>query len=139
MGRILAIDYGGRRCGLAVTDPLRLSVNPRPVVSPEAVLAVVEEVAAEGDLDRVVLTRSSRADGTPNPIQARIDRFAARLAERLPGLPIDYQDEYGSSKEARSLLRTAGVGKRRRAAKGALDSVSAAVILERYLRDQGIW
>ena len=116
---------------MAVTDPLRLSVNPRPVVSPEALLGVVAEAAAEGNLDRVVLTRSTQADGSPNAIQARIDRFAARLAERLPGLSIDYQDEHGSSREARAILRTAGVGKRRRAAKGALDSVSAAIILDR--------
>lgn len=122
-----------------MTDPLRLSVNPRPVVGPDDLLAAVEEVAAEGDLDLVVLTRSTRADGAPNPVQGAIDRFAGRLTERLPGVGVDYQDEYGSSREARALLRTSGVGKKRRAAKGALDSVSAAIILERYLRDAGIW
>ena len=139
MGRILAVDYGRRRCGVAVTDPLRLSVNPRPLVAPGELLDAVAAVHAEGDLDLVVLTRTVQADGTPNDVQADITGFAERLAERLPGLPVAYQDEHGSSREARALLRTAGVGKKRRARKGALDSVSAAIILERYLRDAGIW
>ena len=54
-------------------------------------------------------------------------------------MSVAYQDEHGSSREARDLLRTSGVGKRRSAQKGALDSVAAAIILERYLRGAGIW
>ena len=139
MGRILAIDYGRRRCGVAVTDPLRLSVNPRPIVSPDDLLGVVEAAYAEGDLDLVVLTRTLHADGTPNEVQGDVARFAERLNRALPDLSVAYQDEHGSSREARDLLRTSGVGKRRRAQKGALDSVAAAIILERYLRGAGIW
>lgn len=139
MGRILAVDYGRRRCGVAATDPLRLSVNPRPVCAPDELLGVIAAAHREGDLDLVVLTRSRHADGTANDVQADIDRFAARLQEALPDLAVAYEDEHGSSREARALLRASGVGKKRRAAKGALDSVSAAIVLERYLRREGIW
>ena len=139
MGRILAVDYGRRRCGVAATDPLRLSVNPRPVVPPAELMGVIEAAHAEGDLDLVVLTRSLHADGTPNDVQADVTSFADRLKRRLPDLAVAFQDEHGSSREARDLLRTSGVGKARRARKGALDSVAAAIILERYLRDAGIW
>ena len=139
MGRILAIDYGKRRCGLAVTDPLRLSVNPLPFVPPAELLSAVSEFVADGELDMVLLTRSAHRDGTPNDVQAAIAGFAERLQKKHPTLPVEYQDEFGSSREAMHHLRAAGVGRKARARKGALDSVSAGIILERYLRDSGIW
>ena len=139
MGRILAIDYGRRRCGIAVTDPLRLSINPRDPVEPAQLLSQVLELARDGDLDAVVLTRSAHRDGTPNPIQRDIDRFAARLNDALPELELAFEDEFGTSREASDHLRATGVPKGRRSRKGALDSVSAGLILERYLRDRGIW
>ncbi len=135
----MAIDYGRKRCGVAVTDELRLSVNPRPWVAPEALLAYVTAFAKTEALDLVVLTESTRFDGSPNPIQAHINRFAGRLREALPGLTIAFQDEAGSSREATSHLIDSGVGRKRRADKGALDSVSAGIILERYLRAASIW
>ena len=139
MGRILAIDYGAKRCGLAVTDELRLSVNPRPWVPPGELLDFVLAFAKTEDLDIVVLTESKRLDGSDNPIQERIDRFAERLLKRLPELEIAFQDEAGSSRDATRHLIATGVGRKRRSEKGALDSVSAGIILERYLRDAGIW
>ena len=139
MGRILAIDYGRKNCGIAVTDPLRLSVNPRPVVAEADLLPAVETLLAEGDVDTVVLTHSRRIDGTANPIERRIARFAERLRAAAPGVEIDYEDEAGTSVEARRHLIATGVGRKRRSAKGALDSVSAGIILERYLRRTGIW
>ena len=139
MGRLLAIDYGAKRCGIAVTDELRLSVNPRPWVAPAELLDFVLAFAKTENLDTVVLTESRRLDGSANEIQERIDGFAERLKKALPGIEIAFQDEAGSSKEAtRHLIRT-GVGRKRRSEKGALDSVSAGIVLERYLRAAGIW
>lgn len=139
MGRILAIDYGAKRCGLAVTDELRLSVNPQPWVAPEDLLDFLKAYAKTELLDIVVLTESRRLDGSANAIQKRIDGFAERLREALPLVEVAYQNEAGSSKEATQHLIRAGVGRKRRSAKGALDSVSAGIILERYLRAAGIW
>ena len=135
----MAIDYGAKRCGIAVTDELRLSVNPRPWVAPAELLEFVTAFAKTEDLDLVVLTESRRLDGSPNAIQERIEGFAARLKTALPELAVAYQDEPGSSKEATRHLIATGVGRKRRGEKGALDSVSAGIILERYLRDAGIW
>ena len=139
MGRVLAIDYGHKRCGIAVTDELRLSVNPRPWVAPAELLAYVEAFAKTENLDTVVLTESRRLDGSANAIQERIDGFAERLKKALPALEIAFQDEAGSSREATQHLIRTGVGRKRRSEKGALDSVSAGIILERYLRAAGIW
>ncbi len=139
MGRILAVDYGAKRCGLAATDPLRLSVNVVGTYSPEELLAFVVAYAGSEEVDALVLTRSEHHDGTPNPIQAAIIRFAERLHAAVPTLELAYQEEHGSSGEARALLRAQGVGKKRRQQKGRIDGVAAAVILERYLRDAGVW
>ncbi len=139
MGRILAIDYGLKRCGIAVTDELRLSINPRPWVAPAELLGFVQAFAKTEDLECVVLTESTRFDGSPNPIQAHISRFAERLRVALPSVEVAFQDEAGTSREATAHLIQSGVRKKRRAEKGALDSVSAGIVLERYLRDARIW
>ena len=139
MSRILAIDYGRKRCGIALTDPLRLSINPRPFLPPEQLMTFVKTLHSEDDLALVVLTRSTRGDGSDNPIQADISSFAERLHKALPELTIDYEDEAGSSQDAMRHLIAGGVGRKARASKGALDSVSAGIVLERYLRRVGIW
>ena len=139
MGRILAIDYGRVRCGVAWTDPLRLSINPQPFVAPADLLTFVKTCSVADELEVVVLTTSTRADGTANPIQTDIARFAERLQRELPALTIAYEDEGGSSKEAMQHLIAGGVRRKARSQKGALDSVSAGIILERYLRRSGHW
>ncbi len=139
MGRILAIDYGRKRCGLARTDELRLSVNPLPAVAIADLFEVVERMLKEDAVEVVVLTRSTHRDGTENEVQADISRFAERLQKEMPQLQIAYQDEFASSREARQHLIATGVGKKARSQRGALDSVAAGIILERYLRTSGIW
>ena len=139
MGRVMAIDYGKRRCGVAVTDPLQLSINPRPYVAPEELITFVKTSHSTDDLEILVLTESRRLDGSDNPIQADIRRFAERLSKELPDLKIEYEDEAGSSRDAMQHLIASGVGRKARAQKGALDSVSAGIILERYLRRANIW
>jgi putative Holliday junction resolvase len=139
MGRIVAIDYGKQRCGVAWTDPLQLSVNPQPWIAPSELLDFVVDFIAAENVDLVILTKSQHKDGTANTIQKDIDRFAERLKKKNPSINLDYADEYKSSKEAAQYLVNTGVGKKKRSKKGALDSIAAGIILERYLRDTGRW
>ncbi len=139
MGRIVAIDYGKRRCGIAWTDPLQLSVNPQPWIAPEKLLDYIVDFVSSDDVSLVLLTKSQHIDGTANTIQKDITCFAERLIKKIPSLQIDFTDEYKSSKEAAQYLRNTGVGKKKRSEKGALDSIAAGIILERYLRDSGRW
>jgi len=139
MGRIVAIDYGKQRCGVAWTDPLQLSVNPQPWIRPDELLDFLVAFVASEEVELVLLTKSQHIDGTANPIQQDINRFAERLKKKNPAIKLDYADEYKSSKEAVQHLRNTGVGKKKRSKKGALDSVAAGIILERYLRDSGRW
>jgi len=139
MGRVVAVDYGKQRCGIAWTDTLQLSINPQPWVSPDKLEDYLAKLVKEDDIQLVLLTKSSHVDGTANTIQKHIDSFAERLKKRIPTLEIDYTEEYKSSKEAAQYLRNTGVGKKKRSQKGALDSIAAGIILERYLRDSGRW
>jgi len=135
----VAVDYGKQRCGIAWTDTLQLSINPQPWVSPTDLEDFIVTLVNRDEVQLVVLTKSKHIDGTENTIQKDIDRFAVRLNKRLPDLEIAYAEEYKSSKEAAQYLRDTGVGKKKRSQKGALDSIAAGIILERYLRDSGRW
>ena len=139
MGRILAIDYGRKRTGVAVTDELRLSINPLPVLPTEQTLDFLVQYLANEAVDVVVFGRSLRADATANPVQKAAEALARQLAAQRPDVPQAWHDEYASSREARQHLIRQGIGRQARSRRGALDSVSAGIILERYLRDEGIW
>ncbi|MFK8058026.1 MAG: Holliday junction resolvase RuvX [Saprospiraceae bacterium] len=139
MGRVVAVDYGKKRCGIAWTDVLQLSVNPQPWITPDKLEDYLADLISNDDVQLVLLTKSKHVDGTDNTIQKDIDRFAERLKKRVPSLQIDFAEEYKSSKEAAQYLRDTGVGKKKRSEKGALDSIAAGIILERYLRDTGRW
>ena len=138
-GRIMAIDYGARRCGIAVTDSLRLSVNPLPFVPTAELMSFLERYFRNETVGIVVLGESRHADGQANDIQKAIEGFAERLARQFGGLEVVFQDESGSSREAMQHMLHTGVGRKKRSDKGTLDSVSAGIILERYLRASGIW
>jgi len=139
MGRVVAVDYGKKRCGIAWTDTMMLSINPQPWVEPSVLEDFIASQVESNDIEIVVLTKSKHIDGADNTIQKDIDRFAEKLRKRLPSVQIDYTEEYKSSKEAAVYLRNSGVGKKKRSKKGALDSIAAGIILERYLRDSGRW
>lgn len=139
MARVVAIDYGMQRCGIAWTDTLQLSINPQPWVAPDKLEDYLVDLVQQDEVELVLLTKSKHIDGTANAIQEHIDRFAERLKKRLPDLRIDFAEEYKSSKEASQYLINTGVGKKKRSEKGALDSIAAGIILERYLCDTGRW
>ncbi len=134
MARILAIDYGQARVGLAVTDPEARVVFPLRTVAWEtrdalfrALLAVIQEK----DVARIVVGYPVRAGGDEGLTGRQVRNFVARL-QRRTDLPIVYVDEAHSTEEAAERLRQAGCPGRELAAR--VDAEAAAVILERYLR-----
>jgi putative Holliday junction resolvase len=133
VGRILAVDLGTRRVGLAITDPLRMIASPLTNLTFKGEAPLVRELlrlAAEKDVQRVIIGLPIREDGT----EAQGCRQARSLARRLQagGLPAVLWDERYSSREAEAVLREMGLGRRR--ALGRVDPVAAAIILEDYLR-----
>jgi putative Holliday junction resolvase len=136
--RIVGLDVGRRRIGVAISDPTRTLARPVGVLAVTdtgaGVIAAVQEVtrlAAEDDgVQGVVVGLPRRLDGTPNGMTAVIEQFVARLRAGLP-MPVAVQDERLSSREAESRLAVRDKDWRSRKAK--LDAAAAAVILQDYL------
>ncbi len=131
--RILAIDYGRRRHGLAVSDALGMASHPLPALqrrSTEADLAALRALAAERDVRLLVVGLPLNMDGSEGPMAAEARAFGAWLGTSL-GLPVHYEDERLSTDEAEHFLRDAGLRPSDR--KRLRDSVAAAVILRGVL------
>lgn len=129
----MAIDYGRKRCGVAVTDPLRIAVHPLETVLRKDLLAFLEKYMSEEEVDELVLGKAFHADGRPMEISEEIDRFAAELRKKFPGLAVNFQDENFSSQRASKLLVEAGLPRQKRREKGRVDRISAVLILQDYL------
>jgi putative holliday junction resolvase len=132
VGRILGIDLGTRRVGLALSDPRRTFGSPLSTIPFTSEKALVEELVrlcAERDVELIVIGMPYEADGSEGDGCARARRVSERLKER--GLATAFQDETWTSREAESALAEAG--KTRRTAKEAVDKIAASLILRDYL------
>lgn len=132
MGRILGVDLGARRVGLALSDPLRTFGSPLatiPFVSEKSLEEKVAQLCAEHGVDLVVIGMPYQADGSEGAGCARARRMAQRLEAR--GLATALQDETLTSRDAEDALRE--TGKTRRTAKEAVDRIAASLILRDYL------
>ncbi|MCH1455679.1 MAG: Holliday junction resolvase RuvX [Schleiferiaceae bacterium] len=129
MAKVLALDIGGRRTGMAETDPLGMMAFPLKTVDTGSLMEVLEEyVAAEGIQTMVIGKPAIATDSTEI-----IDLWAAKIHKRWPPMEIVFVDEDFTSKEASQMLIMGGMKKSKRKEKGTLDKVAASLILERYL------
>ena len=129
MAKVLALDIGGRRTGMAETDPLGMMAFPLKTVETGSLMEVLEEyVVAEGTQTIVIGKPAIATDSTEI-----IDLWGAKIHNRWPLMEIVFVDEDFTSKEASQMLIMGGMKKSKRKEKGALDKVAASLILERYL------
>jgi putative Holliday junction resolvase len=131
--RVLAVDHGEKRIGLAISDPTGTIANPLTVVkhvSRAVDAAQVATIAAEGGAGLIVVGQSFDEDGQPNLAGRRAARFAEALKDQTD-IPIQMWDESFSTQEARAARIHMGVSRKRRA--GHLDQIAATVILQSYL------
>jgi putative Holliday junction resolvase len=135
-GRVLGIDAGERRVGVALSDELRLLASPLTVLDRAhglaPVLDALAEVARSQDVAQVVVGLPLNADGSEGR-QARRAQDFARTAERVIGLPVELWDERLSTREAEAIARAQGRNMRKLRESGQLDAIAAAVILQDYL------
>ena len=130
VGRILGIDFGTRRVGLAVTDPLHLTVRGLTTVPLEDCIEYIDQYQREEPVERVVIGKP----GKPGTAFARaLKRFVRLLRERTPDIEIVFEDEDFTSGEALQMMRKAGIRKKDRQQKKNVDQVSAILILQRHL------
>lgn len=134
MGRLLAIDYGQKRCGVAATDPLQIVPGGLGTIPTHQLLAFVLDYVQREGVERIILGYPRQTTGEESSSMKYIRPFVARLQKALPEMPIEYQDERYTSTLAQRAIREAGIGRQRRQQdKGLVDEVSAVIILQSYL------
>ena len=139
MGRILAIDYGKKRTGLAVTDPLRIIANGLATIPTSDIFDYLTQYVAKESVDQLVIGKPIQPNGQPSENLARVEQFVNRWRKIHPELPIDYYDERFTSVIAHQAMITGGVKKKtRREDKGLVDEISATIILQDYMKSKGL-
>lgn len=133
MGRILAIDYGKKRTGLAVTDPLRITPGGLATVASSELLQYLSEYIPREGVDLVVVGYPRQMNNEESESMRYIRPFVAKLEKRFPQLRIVYYDERFTSCLAQKTILESGIGKQKRRNKALVDEVSAIIILQSYM------
>ncbi|MBN7818146.1 Holliday junction resolvase RuvX [Algoriphagus pacificus] len=137
MPRVLAIDLGTKRTGLAVTDPLKMLANPLETIETSTLLDYIKAYLAKEEVDTLVLGLPIRLNGKDNEMTPKVMAMKAKLEETFPNQKIELIDERFTSKMAmQSMIAMGSKKKDRREKAGNLDKVSAAIILQSYLERQ---
>ena len=139
MSRILAIDYGKKRTGIAVTDPLCIIANGLATVSTSELFEFLSQYITKESVGQIVIGKPIQPNGQPCENLARVEQFVNRWRKIHPELPIDYYDERFTSVIAHQAIITGGVKKKtRREDKGLVDEISATIILQDYMKSKGL-
>lgn len=133
--RIVAVDYGKKRVGLAIADPLRIFAQPEGTYTPDGAVARLQELAADPGIETVVMGWPLTLEGGEGDATAFVEEFVRRLRKRLNGIRIVMWDERFTSEQAKRLLIESGIGRNARRNKGRVDAAAAAIILQEYLND----
>ncbi len=133
MGRILAIDYGKKRCGLAVTDPLRMIANPLETVGSDQLMEYVKNYLASETVDIIVFGMPTDLQNNDTHVTQDVRNLIMTYRKMFPGVRIESIDERFTSKIAFDSMLASGLNKKKRAEKSRLDKISATLILQSYL------
>lgn len=136
--RILSIDYGKKRTGLAVTDPLQIIANGLATVSTAELFDYLKKYTSQEHVERIVIGRPTQPNGQPSENLVRVEQFVNRWRKAMPEIPIEYYDERFTSVLAHQAILDSGIGKKaRRENKGLVDEISATIILQDWMRANG--
>ncbi len=133
MGRILAIDYGTKRTGIAVSDPLRIIAGALETVETKGLERWLAEYFAREEVSTIVLGKPSRMDGTPSDTWRFVEPLAARLRRAWPDKEVVFYDERFTSVLAHRAMLESGIGRMARRDRALVDRISATIILQGYM------
>lgn len=133
MGRILAIDYGTRRTGIAVSDPLRIIAGALSTVETRQLEKFLADYFSKNDVDTIVLGKPVQMNGSPSETMRYIEPLAARLRRTYPDKDVVLYDERFTSVLAHRTMIESGMGRMARRDKAVVDRISAAIILQSYM------
>ena len=136
MSRILAIDYGQKRTGIAVTDTLQMIANGLATVETKELEKFIVDYVASEDVSTIVVGKPTQMNGENSENMKRIEPFFNRLKRLFPDKEITYYDERFTSVLAHQAMLDGGLRKKARQDKALVDEISATIILEDYLRSR---
>lgn len=135
MSRVMAIDWGAKRTGLAITDPLRIIASPLTTVATVELFTFLDNYLETEKVERFILGMPGFLKGEETDSTNSIVKFKAKLEKKYPSIPVILVDESHSSSEAVQAMILSGMKKSERRKKENLDKISAAIILQRYLQE----
>jgi putative Holliday junction resolvase len=133
MGRILAIDYGSKRVGIAVTDELKLIATGLTTVHSKDVISFLKDYTAKENVEMFVVGDARNMDNTKSDSARFIEPFVTHLKRQFPNIPVERMDERFTSKMAFQTMIDGGLGKKARQNKSLVDKISATIILQSFM------
>jgi putative holliday junction resolvase len=134
MGRILAIDYGKKRSGIAVTDPLRIIATALETVASHEIFEFLKKYVSSENVDCFVVGLPLQSNGKPSESTKFVEPFVRKLATTFPEIPIQRMDERYTTVMAHQIILASGINKKARQDKTLVDKVSATIILQSYMQ-----
>jgi putative Holliday junction resolvase len=133
MGRILAIDYGTKRTGLAVTDEMQIIASGLTTVDTKELIAFLTNYITSENVEKFVVGLPKQMDNTASESEVYIQKFLQKLMKFIPDIPVERVDERFTSKIAFKTMIDSGLKKKQRQNKALIDEISATLILQSYL------
>lgn len=138
MARIMAIDFGSKRMGIAVTDPLCIIATPLTTLHPKDAIAFFTTYFQQEEVECVVFGKPMQNDGSDSESMPALKAFMGNFKKAFPGMKVDMMDERFTTKTAKETMFEAGLGKMKRRDKGLTDRTSAVIILQSYMMKMGL-
>jgi putative holliday junction resolvase len=138
MGRIIAIDYGRKRTGIATTDELQMFATALQTVPSHQAIAFLKDYTAKENVESFVVGEPRQMNNEPSESVVYIDPFVKQLKKQFPDIPVERMDERFTSKMASQAIQQAGLKKKDRQNKSLIDSVSAVIFLQSWLEMKNI-
>ncbi len=134
MGRIMGIDYGRKRTGVAVTDPLKIVAGNLATVPTHTLMQFIKDYIEREQVERIVIGQPMQLNGQPSESMRYIEPFVKRLRRELPDMPVVMYDERFTSTIAHQAMIDGGMKKSDRRDKSRVDAIAATIILNDYLQ-----
>ncbi|MBQ4002796.1 MAG: Holliday junction resolvase RuvX [Bacteroidaceae bacterium] len=138
MGRVLSIDYGVRRTGLAVTDPLQLIAGGLTTVETPRLMAFLQDYVRREPVERFVVGLPKQTNGRDSDNLPRVRSFVGQLKKKFPDVPVEMWDERYTSVMAHRTMLESGIGRMARRNKALVDEISATIILQGWMEAQRV-
>ncbi|MGM9798834.1 MAG: Holliday junction resolvase RuvX [Parabacteroides sp.] len=136
MARIMAIDYGRKRTGVAVTDSLQMIANGLTAVPSGELVKFLQEYTSKESVELIVVGQPKQMNNEPSENMRYVQAFVTHLKRTLPQIPVEYYDERFTSVMAHKAMLEGGLRKKKRQEKALVDEISAVIILQAYLESR---